>query len=183
MRELNIVDENDNVIGKDTRENIHKKGLLHREIHVWIYNDKGEVIFQKRALTKDTYPGLLDVSVGGHVEIGDDYLTTAIKEMEEETGLKAEAKDLIYITRMQKNSFDKSTGVRNNKIRNVYAYRYNGDAKDLKVEKGEATGLEFWKIDKILNLSDKEKKDFTIAFDDKEYIKVFNKIKKLSLNC
>jgi len=180
MQELNIVDENDNVIGKDTRENIHKNGLLHREIHVWIYNKNGEILFQRRAKTKDTYPDLLDASVGGHVEIGDDYLTTTVKELEEETGIKAEAKDLIYITKMRRNSYDEKIGMKNNTIKRVYAYEFNGDAKDLKLEDGMATSLEFWKIDKILHLTDDERKEFIASVVDEEYQNVFNKVKKLS---
>lgn len=180
MQELNIIDENDNIIGKDTRENIHKNGLLHREIHVWIYNKNGEILFQRRAKTKDTYPDLLDASVGGHVEIGDDYLATAVKELEEETGIKAEAKDLIYITKMRRTGHDKSTGMINNTIKRVYAYEYNGDVKDLKLEEGMATSLEFWSIEKIKNLSEEERKEFIPSVIDQEYVNVFNKIKDLS---
>src|ERR1035437_3863166 len=91
---LDIINENDVVIGQDTRENVHKKGLLHREIHVWFITPDGQMIFQHRAKDKDTYPDLLDATVGGHVEPGATYEETAIKEMEEETGLKAEKEDL-----------------------------------------------------------------------------------------
>ena len=180
MQELNVIDENDNIIGKDTRENIHKNGLLHREIHVWIYNKNGEIIFQRRAKTKDTYPDLLDASVGGHVEIDDDYLTTAVKELEEETRIKAEAKDLIYITKMRRSNLDEKTGMKNNTIRRIYAYEFNGDAKDLKLEEGMATSLEFWKIDRIFHLNDEERKEFIVSIIDEEYKNVFIRIKDLS---
>ena len=73
-RRLNIVDENGEIIGENTRENIHNQGLLHREIHVWFYTPKGEIIFQHREKDKDTYPDLLDATVGGHVEIGSDFV-------------------------------------------------------------------------------------------------------------
>lgn len=180
MQELNIIDENDNIIGKDTRENIHKNGLLHREIHVWVYNKNGEILFQRRAKTKDTYPDLLDASVGGHVEIGDDYLTTAVKELAEETGIKAEAKDLIYITKMRRSSYDDKTGMINNVIRKIYAYEFNGDAKELKLEEGKSTSLEFWKIDRILHLTDEERKEFIASVVDDECGNVFNRVKDLS---
>ena len=88
-RKLNIIDENGNITGEETRENIHKQGLLHREIHVWFYTPKGEILFQHRAKDKDTYPDLLDATVGGHVEIGADYESAALQELEEETGISA----------------------------------------------------------------------------------------------
>lgn len=42
---LNVVDDNENIIGAETREQIHDLGLLHREVHVWLYTTSGEVIF------------------------------------------------------------------------------------------------------------------------------------------
>ena len=80
-RKLNIIDEDGKIIGEETRENIHNRGLLHREIHVWFYTAKDEIIFQHREKDKDTYPDLLDATVGGHVEIGSDYENTALQEL------------------------------------------------------------------------------------------------------
>lgn len=157
---LNIVNENDEIIGEETRENIHKNGLLHREIHVYFITPKKEIIFQHRAKDKDTYPDLLDATVGGHVEMGDSYEQTAIKESEEETGVKIKPSDLILINKVRKYSEDQAT----NKINNVfgvrYFYVYKGDAKDLKIETGKALGFEVWSLDKLLNLSDEEKAKF-----------------------
>ena len=70
---LNIVDDNDNIIGQKTREEIHQQGLLHQEIHVYFITPNKEIIFQHRAEDKDTYPDLLSATVGGHVDIGDTY--------------------------------------------------------------------------------------------------------------
>src|SRR5574343_530627 len=94
---LDIVNENDEIIGQDTRENVHKFGLLHREIHIWFITPDGNMIFQHRAKDKDTYPDLLDATVGGHVDQGMTYEESAIKEMEEETGLKIDFKDLHFL--------------------------------------------------------------------------------------
>lgn len=80
---LDIVDENDQIIGQATRDKIHRQGLLHREIHVYFITPQQEIIFQHRAKDKETFPDLLDATVGGHVEIGDSYELTAIKETEE----------------------------------------------------------------------------------------------------
>ena len=51
---LNVVNDSGEVIGFDTRDNIHNKGLLHREVHVWLVTPGGEIIFQHRSKTKDT---------------------------------------------------------------------------------------------------------------------------------
>jgi len=179
MKEFNVINEDDEIIGVDTRENIHKNGLLHREIHIWIFNDRGEILLQRRSNTKDTYPGLLDVSVGGHVEIGEDYETTAIREMGEEVGIKAEKNDLIFLDKLRRSAVDIKTGAKNNTTRKIFAYQYNGPAADLKIEAGEATSLEFWPLEKILNLTEEEKKDFVPAITDGSLSGVFGKIKNL----
>lgn len=62
---LEVVDENDNIIGFETRAKVHEQGLLHREIHIFFITPNGEVIFQHRAKDKDTYPDKLDATVGG----------------------------------------------------------------------------------------------------------------------
>ena len=77
---LEVVDENDNIVGLETRVNVHKDGLLHREIHIFFITPNGEIIFQHRAKDKDTYPDKLDATVGGHVDPGMSYEETAIKE-------------------------------------------------------------------------------------------------------
>jgi isopentenyldiphosphate isomerase len=157
---LNIVDESDEIIGEDTRENIHKNGLLHREIHVYFITKNKEIIFQHRAKDKDSYPDLLDATVGGHVEIGDSYEQTAIKETEEETGVKLKFSDLILINKVKKYSKDKATNKINNVFNTRYVYIYKGDVKDLKIETGKALGFEVLSLDKLLNLTNEEKTRF-----------------------
>lgn len=158
---LDIVDENDNIIGQEDRKKVHQEGLLHREIHVYFITPNKEIIFQHRAKDKDTYPDLLDATVGGHVDSGDNYQKTAVKEIEEETGLKISIDNLIFLNKIRKEaSFDKATGRINNVWRENYIYNFNGQLSDLKVEEGKAIGFEFWSMEKIKNISDKEKQRF-----------------------
>ena len=60
---LEVINENDNVVGFETRAKIHQDGLLHREIYIWFFTPNGEIIFQHRAKDKDTYPDKLDATV------------------------------------------------------------------------------------------------------------------------
>ncbi|XP_006887733.1 PREDICTED: isopentenyl-diphosphate delta-isomerase 2-like [Elephantulus edwardii] len=68
---LIVVDENDNVIGADTKRNCHlneniEKGLLHRSFSVMLFNTENKVLIQERADTKLTFPGFFGESCGGH---------------------------------------------------------------------------------------------------------------------
>lgn len=178
---LEIVDENDNVIGLETREKVHKEGLLHREIHIWFITPNGEIVFQHRAKDKDTYPDKLDATVGGHVEPNDSYEKTAIKECKEETGLDMDSNNLLFLTKMRKESFDEKTGLKNNTIRAQYAYLYDGKISDLQIEEGKALGFETWKIEELSILSDDDKNKFIPLIIGQDMLNLFNKAKNLLL--
>ncbi len=76
---LEIVNEQGDVTGTATREEIHKdNSLLHRVIHLLLFNRKGLLLLQKRSTSKDIAPGKWDTSVGGHVDPGED-INTALK--------------------------------------------------------------------------------------------------------
>jgi Isopentenyldiphosphate isomerase len=83
-----LVDEQGNVIGKATRKECHGGTFwLHPVIHLHIFNTKGELFLQKRAMTKDTQPGKWDTAVGGHVDYGEDVETALKREAFEELGV------------------------------------------------------------------------------------------------
>ena len=84
----NIVDENDCVIGKASRKYIHQNKLLHRSVHILVFNSRKELFLQKRALCKDESPGLWDTSTAGHVDAGENYLDCAHREILEELNIK-----------------------------------------------------------------------------------------------
>lgn len=177
-QKLNIVDERGNIIGEETRAHIHEQGLLHREIHIWFFTPHGDVIFQHRGKAKDTYPDLLDATVGGHVEIGSDYERAALQEMEEETGVRADKSRLIFMQLTRNKKFDATTKMTNNVIRAVYAYRYDGTAEDLRVEEG-AEGFEAWPLEKLFHISDEDRTRFIPLTFEPQTLDIFEKIRKL----
>jgi hypothetical protein len=81
---LDVVDENDNVITVKTRGEIHAQGLMHRAVHILVFNSDGELFLQKRSLSKDEQPGKWDSSAAGHLDSGEDYHDCARREIAEE---------------------------------------------------------------------------------------------------
>ena len=81
-----IVDKNDKVIGAMNRSDAVRNGKIVRIVRIFLFNSKGDLFLQKRGPNVD-FPNLLDQSVGGHVDEGEDYLSAAKREMEEEIGL------------------------------------------------------------------------------------------------
>ena len=70
---LPLVDDQGNVIGKAPRSQCHAdRTLLHPVVHLHVFNKKGELYLQKRALTKQIQPGKWDTAVGGHIAYGEE---------------------------------------------------------------------------------------------------------------
>ncbi len=87
---LDVVDENDEVIATKTRGEIHAGQLMHRAVHILLFNSNGELFLQKRSMSKDEQPGKWDSSAAGHVDSGEDYLACAEREIHEELGILAD---------------------------------------------------------------------------------------------
>jgi isopentenyldiphosphate isomerase len=84
---LDVVNDNDEVVGVRRREDIHAEGLMHRAVHILLFNSQGELFLQKRSLSKDEQPGKWDSSAAGHVDSGEAYLDCACREIDEELGI------------------------------------------------------------------------------------------------
>jgi isopentenyldiphosphate isomerase len=84
---FDVVNERDEVVGRRTRSEVHRLGLMHRAVHVLVFNSRGQVYLQKRSMKKDRQPGLWDSSASGHVDSGEDYDACAVRELREELGL------------------------------------------------------------------------------------------------
>ncbi len=84
---LPIVDENDEVIGTEKRGIIHAKRLLHRAVHVLLFNSQGKLYVQRRSMAKDAAPGKWDSSASGHVDPGETYDGSAARELDEELNI------------------------------------------------------------------------------------------------
>lgn len=97
---LDIVDENGEPTGKTVeRKKAHAEGIRHRTSHVWLArkrNGRVEILMQKRAENKDSYPGCYDISSAGHIPAGDGFEESAVRELQEELGVKADESELIY---------------------------------------------------------------------------------------
>jgi isopentenyl-diphosphate delta-isomerase type 1 len=92
---LEVVDAQDRVIGHATRGEIHRRGLLHRSAHIFVFNEAGEVFVQRRSSNKDKFPGKLDSSAAGHVDPGESYMQAAERELREELGIEAELEEAL----------------------------------------------------------------------------------------
>lgn len=161
-RYLDVVDVDDQIIDTATRDEIHRRGLLHREIHVWMFDEQYNIFFQKRSLHRPS-AGLLDASVGGHVNSGEEYLHAATRETVEETGLNPAPHELVFLKKFKVSSLTPAgpEATVNNFVRAVYIYKHPVKEEALKKESG-LPGTEFKKFspDFLVNATEEEKKLF-----------------------
>lgn len=94
---LEIVDWQDRVVGTATRREIHARGLLHRAVHIFVFNSSGDLYVQRRSSLKDRHPLKLDSSAAGHVDPDESYYAAAVRELEEELCLNAAIREVLKV--------------------------------------------------------------------------------------
>ena len=95
---IDVLDENGNKTGEvETKEEIYKRGLWHRSVHIWIENDKQELLVQKRNPLKNTFPNLWAISSAGHVIAGETSIESGLRELKEELDVDAKKEDLEFL--------------------------------------------------------------------------------------
>ena len=101
MEIFDIVDYEGNPTGETvTRAQAHEKGILHRTSHIWVIKnepDSLKVLLQKRSMEKDSFPGQYDTSSAGHIQAGDEPLESALRELNEELGIKGKHVECVIV--------------------------------------------------------------------------------------
>ncbi|WP_320936102.1 NUDIX domain-containing protein [Enterocloster lavalensis] len=146
-RELELFDVRDsegNVTGvARERELVHLNGDPHGTSHIWVVRENAsggwDVLLQKRSRDKDSYPDCYDVSSAGHLQAGDDFLPAALRELEEELGLRAQAEDLEFVgfRRAYREAFFCGRLFKDHEISAVYIYRKPVETSALRLQKEE----------------------------------------------
>ena len=151
MKELiDYFDEDRNYLGVVDKDEAHEKGLWHNAVHVWIVNDKNQILLQRRGLDKDFFPGTWDASIGGHIGAGDNSLNSAIREGEEELGIKIEPEQLEYLfTNKESTSY---RNIKVNEFLDIYLMRTDIDINDIIIQKEELLDAKYVDIDEFLRM-------------------------------
>lgn len=84
---VDVVDPHDRVVRSVTRAEMRRERLRHRAVFVAVTDGNGRLLVHRRAITKDVWPGWLDIAVGGVVASGESYDRAAERELAEEVGV------------------------------------------------------------------------------------------------
>lgn len=138
---LEIVDSEGNTIGTAPRSEIHgNPSLIHKVVHVLVFNGNGELLLQKRSMNKDVAPGKWDTSVGGHISADEDLIEAAKREMEEELGIISEDIKPLY-SYIHSNPYESELVYTHSCIHNG-PFSFNKEEIDI---------VKFWSIEDIKN--------------------------------
>jgi 16S rRNA (adenine1518-N6/adenine1519-N6)-dimethyltransferase len=104
--QFQVVDGKDVAVGAAPRTQVHANNLLHRAVHILIFNPKGEVFLQLRSRWKDRHPMMWDSSAAGHVSVGETYDQTAGRELEEELGIATPLEKVAKLPASERTGFE-----------------------------------------------------------------------------
>ncbi len=154
MELVDVLDKNGIATGEvATRKEVHENGLWHRAIIVAIVNRDNELLIQQRALDKEKNAGMWDISVAGHLSAGQDSLSAAAREINEEVsvnlGANVDVKEFRFMT-----SFRSEIQYKENFIeRQFYDFfilrRENMDPKDITFQKSEVNAIKFVRLSEL----------------------------------
>ena len=160
MEFLDIINDQDNVIGKASKQEVYEKLLTHRIVHILIFNDKNEMALQMQSKNKRFCPLHWSTAVGGHVRSGETYEQAALREMGEEIGISTKIepvfKDNYIYTDEYDHYYGNKVGPRKGLKKILFTFKtvYNGP---FNVNPKEVKQIEFFSLDNIKDMIGKEK--------------------------
>ncbi len=149
---FDLVDEEDRVIGCASRREVHQKKLMHRSVHVFVFNSSDELFLQKRAESKDECPGYWDTSSSGHVDSGEDYATAANRELKEELCI---SEPLTFVMKLKAGP--------ETYWEHVWCYRCVSEKKII-INRDEISEGRFWSAEEIDVAIENNRYQFTPTF-------------------
>lgn len=137
-----LVNENDEVLGLMDKLQAHKNGVLHRAFSVFLFNDKGEMLLQKRAATKYHSPNQWTNACCSHPRINETYLEAAHRRLKEELGISTHLEkkfNFIY-------KADVGGSLWEHELDYVFSGFYDGD---FNLNKDEVSEVKYFSIENL----------------------------------
>jgi len=156
---LDVLDDTGIPTGEiKSRPAVHRDGDLHRAVHVWIVNDRNEVLIQKRSSVIDVFPNLWDISLAGHVQSGEGSGAAVRRELKEELGITVEEGDLqpvgtVALHLRDREKFD-------NQLCDLFVLRRTIDPEQIKKQKQEVAEVTLVFLDDLKKLVREEPERF-----------------------
>lgn len=146
---LEVVDQNNNIVGTSSRKECYEKGLLHRAVNIFIFNSKGEVFLHKRSKKKLRFKDFWDLSCSEHVSVGESFINAAKRGLKEELNVEVDLEEIIPIHHVD--DTDQSNKYSDNELVITYKGVYDGE---MKYDPQEVADGKFFDIEEVNRLID-----------------------------
>lgn len=139
---LDVYDETGTIqIGTETYDTVHRQGLWHKGVHVFIINNDGQFIIQKRGPMVQLKPNTLEASAGGHINTGHTAIETVMHELHEEIGVSVTPDEVKYVGTIVDRFEEPEKGLINNEFDEIYLVRKDIHPDDIVIEHTEVTSV------------------------------------------
>lgn len=137
------------VVATALRSEVHRLGLWHRTVHVWVLNGKKELLLQKRSKSKESFPGLWDISAAGHITSGDASKNAALRELMEELGIQAGEDELTLLFTITGHYESPSKHFVDNEFSDVYLLRADIPIDKVAVDGDEVDEVKYMSVEEL----------------------------------
>lgn len=161
------------------REQVNKDGDWHRGVFVFMINSKKEILLQKRSATKESNPNRWTVSASGHLSTGDSSYKAAVRETEEELGIKVNTQKLEYLFTVKEQQRPKE-GFLDNEFIDIYWLLVDNDIQNFKIQKEEVAEIKWVPYEDFKEMV--KNKDKTLVQHDEIHNQLFQQLEE-KFNC
>ena len=168
---LVIFSEDGNIIGSKTRQDVHMDPLRywHGVTQIWVFNKDKQLLCTKRSSIVESNPDKWQTYVGGHVQNGDDFEGSAVKEINEEIGLVINRERLILI--------GESKYIPAKHISKAYLVIFNSDTDNIVLNDGEISEVRWMSLGEYDLLFEQNPNNWCNTLNKKNQEKIMNLLK------
>lgn len=147
------------------RAQVHRLGKLHRAVHLYLFDGSNRLLLQRRSLLTDHYPGVLSISVLGHVDAGDSSGKTVRREVEEELGIDASGLNFEFLFSYRRDAELRPTYV-DRQFNDVYACWADFIPADIRFNRDEVSEIKLVSFHKFRKMVEQGSSDLAPVYTD-----------------
>ncbi len=163
-----------------TREKVHSEGFYHRSIHLWIINPEGELLIQKRSLSKIAHSGLWDVSCAGHIVSGDSSEITVVKETMEELGLDIRKENFRFCNTVLTKNIHNSGKYIDNEYIDIFLMQKDVRIEDINFDRSEVSDVKYISLKDFGKLVFQKSQEISPHYEEYEFMLRLNELESYS---
>jgi len=131
------------------RNLVHLDGDWHRTVQIFVINQQEQILCNYRSKEKDVFPLFWDLSIGGHITPGESYLSAAVREINEEIGIKIEPHELRFICHFSLDGYDETTKHIDREHATIFLYKTHFTTADFHFAADEIDAIEYFSFEDI----------------------------------